>query len=108
MKAKLMALAVTLVLTGLSALPVQAQETNTARSHTHYYDEEVYVKTEQNGSYTHSYITGYNPNTGENTYGTCLVMCETEYYTWRCTEPGCYATNGSFTVAVETHGSCPQ
>lgn len=34
------------------------------------------------------------------------VVRETEYYTWRCTVDGCYATNGSFTEEVESHGSC--
>lgn len=108
MKTKIITLALTIVFTGLSALPVQAEDIAATAYHTHYFDDEVYVRTEQNGSYTHSYITGYNPNTGQNTYGTCTVMCETEYYTWRCTEPGCYATNGSFSVPVESHGSCPQ
>lgn len=84
-------------------MPAFAQE---ARTHYHNYDELVYVRTEQTGSYTHTYETGHNPNTGEHTYGTCLVVCETEYYTWRCTVEGCYATNGTYTVDTEMHGSC--
>lgn len=107
MKFKTLALTAALALTliGSSVLPAQAK----TNSHVHNYTKWTYVKTTQDGSYTHSYITGVNPITGKITYGNCLVMCETEYYTYRCNEPGCYATDGSLNpVYVETHGSCPQ
>lgn len=106
MKTKIITLALALVLTGISVMPVQAEEVSLAANHFHCYDKEVYVRTEQNGSFTHNYVTGHNPNTGQVTYGTCLVMCETEYYTWGCTQSGCYATNGSFSKNIEEHGSC--
>ncbi len=105
MKMKLIALALVATLTGSSALLAQAS----TNSHEHNYTVWTYVKTTQDGSYTHSYVTGRNPITGTVTYGTCLVMCETEYYTYKCSESGCYATDGTLNpVSVETHGSCRQ
>lgn len=105
MKMKLMTLALTVALVGSNALPVQAGTS----SHIHIYAKEKYVKTEQNGTYTHSYITGVNPITNVVTYGTCLVMCETEYYTYRCEKDWCYATDGSLhSRSVETHANCPR
>ena len=103
MKMKLIVLALTAVLAGSSALLTQAS-TNT---HDHEYTIWTYVKTTQDGSYTHNYITGTNPITGTVTYGTCLVMCETEYYTYKCNEDGCFATDRTLNpVPVESHGSC--
>ena len=105
MKTKLIAMVLTAAIVAFNALPVQAN----TRSHVHIYNDKTYVRTTQDGSYTHSYITGVNPTTGTVTYGTCLVMCETEYYTYRCSEPGCFATDGSsHPEKVETHGSCPR
>ncbi len=105
MKTKLLALALTVVLAGSNTFFVQAS----TNLHVHIYDKDKYVKTTQDGSYTHSYITGVNPSTGTITYGTCLVMCETEYYTHQCIYDGCFATDGKlYAVPVESHGSCPK
>jgi hypothetical protein len=101
-------LTLSLIIPCFGTVQVQAQEQNERASHYHIYDEEVYVRTEQMGSYTHTYDAGYNPNTGGHVYKECFVICEREYYTWRCTVSGCYATNGSFYVDTETHGSCPE
>ncbi len=105
MKMKLMTLALTMALVGANALPTQV---NTSQ-HTHLYTQRIYYKTTQDGSYSHTYIVGVNPITNVVIYGECLVMCETEYYTYRCEREGCYATDGKlYPEPVTTHTSCSQ
>lgn len=102
MKIKLITLA--LAMAGSGTLSAQAG----TDWHVHDYRDEKYVKTTQDGTYTHSYITGVNPITGTITYGRCEVTCETEYYTKQCTYEGCYATDGKpYSKEVETHSKCP-
>ena len=90
----------------LMCTPLVVSAEMETRSHVHLYDDYVYDYTEQDGSYTHTYVSGYNPNTGEVIHDDCFVICEIEHYTWRCIVDGCYATNGDDPVYVETHGSC--
>lgn len=104
MKLKLMTLALALAMAGSSAL---SAHTDTDWHQPDYRDEK-YVKTTQDGTYVHTFITGINPITGTITYGRCEVTCETEYYTRQCGHEGCYATDGKlYPKTVETHSKCP-
>lgn len=64
-----------------------------------------YEYTTQDGQYTHKYTYGYGPD-GKPISGTCTVICETEYYTYVCTTPGCDETWGTATKSWDSHGAC--
>lgn len=77
-----------------------------AASHVHLFNVAKYVSTRQDGSYSHKYVSGYNPNTGQIVYDWCTVIREIEHYTWKCNE--CSAANVSFSKTVEDYSSCGQ
>ncbi len=101
MKAKVLGLVMGVLLTGATVISAQAA------AHVHQFDEPVYLRTEQDGSYTHSYLYGYDRY--ENPiYKQCTVLCEIEYYTSRCTVNGCDETYGEYSEYVESHTHCSQ
>lgn len=73
-------------------------------SHQHEYSVEKYLRSEEDNIYTHRVQIGKDHN-GFPVYGSCVVIVETEYYTWKCKY--CNDTHGGVhTKKVEDHSYC--
>ena len=73
------------------------------QTHTHNFIIPVYTGNFSGGSYTHSYIYGYD-RYNQPVYGECLVVRDTDTYTYKCNQ--CSETYGYGTETYGTHAAC--
>lgn len=100
------AICLTIIIAASSTmLTINAAERAT---HVHVFTEKAYLlRIEEEGTYTHSYLYGYDAN-GNEIRKDCLVNCETEVYRAQCSVSGCSEQYGEIYEYTETHGACGQ